>query len=303
MDSESDLSSDHESDAAPYKAPQRGSKSFSQKRGSAVAYDSDPDLAEPVRGESDRSDHSPVRRRTHFQPEPYDGEEEYVPDATDKVKQSTMLRLKKGFASRTVGTKLGRKAVAYFIGESGVGLLHHLKAAAKKDKGEKFAKSLKKISLKSAVKAKVLLDSGVMRLEQYGQLRQRSLKLLYVLSTVLGNPKNIRQRDLEEIEEMFSQFTVTVVTLYAPHFTRKNVDRLRDTLNYWGSRHFLSLLALTPEYRGEREGIVHSIESMFQDGKKIQTKQDATQKKQEATQKKQDGKQESKQTDDKKAAK
>ena len=67
---------------------------------------------------------------------------------------------------------------------------------------------------------------------------------------------------VEHLEEMFSQFTVSITLLYAPYFRRKNVVALQTALNYCGSRHFLQLLIFNPEYQEERENILKQIRAL-----------------------------------------
>ena len=69
-------------------------------------------------------------------------------------------------------------------------------------------------------------------------------------------PVDISISKVEDVSEMFSQFTVTLTLLYAPYFQNKNIVKLRNALNYCGSRHFLMLLVSDMNYEVERQALL-----------------------------------------------
>lgn len=180
--------------------------------------------------------------------------------------QGLLTRMRKNITSKTMGTRLGRKTISLFIGEGGVQLLHHFKAVAIADKGEAYAKQLKRRVLRTAVKVKALLERNVLKLDQFRRLNKLSLTILRALETALKGVeagKDLATVDVESLSEMFSQLTVEMVTLYRPHFTVKNVQKLKETMNYWGGRHFLELFLGDTRMKEDRVGSIAAIQKMF----------------------------------------
>jgi len=156
---------------------------------------------------------------------------------------SMIDRVKRNLASRTCNTRVGRKAVGHFIGEGGMAVINNLKKAAAKDRGEKFAQQLKLVAMKSAVKAKLLIDNKKLSLNNFSRLTNFSVQITYGLNHILQLDEAKRKLSLskyiEELSEIFSQFCVECVTVFQRHMSSNNLNAMRDTINYWGGRHFL----------------------------------------------------------------
>jgi hypothetical protein len=196
-------------------------------------------------------------------------EQGYASKDPAKRDQGLMLRLKKSISSKTMSTRLGRKTISHFIGEGGVNLLNSFKNSAKKDKGDPYSKQLKRRVLRTAVKTKLLLDSKDLTLNDFGTLNRYSLNLLKAVQRALKVAEEQKQEvsvsDIESLSEMFSQFTVEIVLLLRPYLKGKNIDKLQETLNYWGGRHFLTIFMNTEAHKPEREISIQAINSMFKD--------------------------------------
>ena len=71
---------------------------------------------------------------------------------------------------------------------------------------------------------------------------------------------------------MFSQFTVELVLLCRAHITPKNVGKAQETLNYFGGRHFLTLLLNDAAYVDENGSAVEAITHMLKESHKNRTR-------------------------------
>lgn len=188
--------------------------------------------------------------------------------ADASAKQGLMMRFKKSVSSATVNTRLGRKTISHFIGEGGIKLMHFFKSSATKDKREPFSKQLKRRVLRTAVKTKFLIDNKSLSLNDFSTLNKYSLTLLSAVHKSMSQVEAGKEVDVAEIEslsEMFSQFTVEIVLLLRPHLSPKNIDKLQETLNYWGGRHFLTLIINSPDHKAERIGSIQAIDTMFKE--------------------------------------
>lgn len=84
-------------------------------------------------------------------------------EKVEKKRSSWGVRTKKFFASKTAQSKVGRSAISHFLGEEGNRLLSSVKNAIAKDKGKPYAKEVKMIIIKMALKGKVLQDESLIR--------------------------------------------------------------------------------------------------------------------------------------------
>lgn len=174
-------------------------------------------------------------------------------------KQSRLFKTKKFFASKTAQTKLGRKVIFSYLGDSANALLDSLKTAAKRDAGKKKAEKMIKLILKLALKGKLLYD------EKY-------ITPVHIRSMV--NPVNDMTTKLYEGLEyegpmpahmfglLHAKFTVLedlLVQIIGPNMQPKNVDKLREVIQYFGGEHLLSLLLNDPNYKQERDTIEGAV--------------------------------------------
>lgn len=228
-------------------------------------------------GEEDGSQLAPVELSEGDDPEIRDSvavfsSEEKEIDVAPVIRgrsQSRYALMKKNLRSKFMNTKLGRRAAMSFIGEGGVSLMHHFKAAAKLDKGEKFSKQLKRRVLRIAVKVQLAIKQKKVEIKDLTNLNKISLRALKSLQRALEiteeSKEEVSHDYIDNLEEMFSQFTVELVTIFRPHMTAKNINKTKETLNYWGGKHFLNLLVKDEGYKKERIGAIESIKQMLKD--------------------------------------
>jgi len=193
-------------------------------------------------------------------------------------RQSLMLRMRKSLRSKSISSRFGRKAVSKLLGDAGVSLLHNFKAAAMRDKGEKYGKQLKRRVLRTAIKVTMLIKSKIIALDRLTHLNLLALHIMRGLQRCLTEPEreaekvDVPNEDIEALVEMFSQFTVELVLLFRTHISPKNLGKAKDTLNYWGGRHFLTLLLNDPAYIDENASVFEAINHMLKESHKNRTR-------------------------------
>lgn len=210
----------------------------------------------------------PTGRGSRSQTQPGSGGSRSSNSSTGR--QSLIVRMRKSIRSKSISSRFGRKAISMIIGPAGVSLLHNFKAAALRDKGEKYAKQLKRRVLRTAIKVHMVIKSKTISLDRLSHLNTLALHIMRGLQGSLIPPtmdsaaEEIPKDNIEALVELFSQFTVELVIVFGAAITPKNLGKAKDTLNYWGGRHFLTLLLNNPHYQDENiashEAITHMLE-------------------------------------------
>jgi len=167
-----------------------------------------------------------------------------------KDEQSATYRAKKFWASKTVGTRAGRKVITSLLGEDGELLLKALKRATTKFADEAKSKEVKKDILKLAIKAKLCADEGRLTEKNTAHAAQPinslSVQMLRHLQQAPGTV------DVSSLAGNFSRIRDLIVDIMQPHLKPKNLEKLVSVFKFIGDPKFLNDILNNEKYAEER---------------------------------------------------
>jgi hypothetical protein len=201
-----------------------------------------------------------------------DDEDEEEEDKGDEVeakdeehksgKQNFKLRAKKFLCTKTAQTKLGRKAIAHFLGEEGNKLLGALKSSALKEGGKKRAATVKLLIFKMALKGKVLSDAGLIKKKDVWLLTDPINSLaLKLYEAVKPQPNCV---DVAPLVVEIAKVRDMILNLMRQHVSKSNLDKLDEVMRYIGGQPFLHQFMNSDKFENEKRTVFQSMRILVQ---------------------------------------
>jgi len=175
---------------------------------------------------------------------------------------SRLFKAKKFLASKTAGSKAGRKAVEHFLGDAGSQLINCLEAVATKDSSAQRGKELIETVLKLAFKAKLLHDEHLLTPPEIEGFVEPVNALASMIFKKLQHSLGIRQDDPAEIHAIslrFAQLEELLVNFLKKHVKATTVDKAVDVCQYFGGPKFLTFFLQSDVCRKDRQMFYKSL--------------------------------------------
>lgn len=167
-----------------------------------------------------------------------------------KSKASRGLKMKKWLGSKTASSKVGRKAVSYFLGSDGEHLMDSLCDAGGRDRGEKAGKQLKQNIIKLALKSKILYDAQKLNERTTMHLVEPTNYMVLNLVDCLESKED--HTDVSVLVHLAKRIKKGIVSLLRAHINDKNLLILTDVFDWIGTEAFLEHLINDPAYAKEK---------------------------------------------------
>jgi len=169
---------------------------------------------------------------------------------------SRLFKAKKFLASKTAGSKAGRKAVEHFLGDAGSQLINCLEAVAAKDSSPQKAKELIETVLKLAFKAKLLHDEHLLTPPEIEAFVEPVNLLASTMFKKLQYTLGLRQDDPAEIPAIalrFAQLEDLLVNFLKKHVKGSTVEKAGHVCQYFGGSKFLTFFLQSDGCRKDRQ--------------------------------------------------
>jgi hypothetical protein len=169
---------------------------------------------------------------------------------------SRLFKAKKYLASKTAGSKAGRKAVEHFLGDAGSQLVNCLEAVAAKDTNPQKAKELIETVLKLAFKAKLLHDEHLLTQPEIESFVEPVNQLATIIFKKLQYSLGLRQDDPADVSSInlrFAQVEDLLVNFLKKHVKTSTVDKAADVCQYFGGVKFLVFFLQSDGCRKDRQ--------------------------------------------------
>jgi len=190
--------------------------------------------------------------------DPLTDEEAY----TSPDKGPLRLRAKKFLASKTAGTKLGRKIINRFLGPKGEKIIEALTGAACKLHGKKDAKAALVDLYKIATKIKIMADEKILTasntVDADEPLNLLGVQILDALSTE-GKYK------VEPLHRTIEQLRVIVTALMKGHLQEKNYKKMNSLFEIYGSTEFLEVVMNDKTYESEKKDLFENLSILLKE--------------------------------------
>lgn len=183
---------------------------------------------------------------------------------------SRLFKAKKYLASKTAGSKAGRKAVEHFLGDAGSQLVNCLEAVAAKDTNPQQAKELIETILKLAFKAKLLHDEHLLTPPEIESFAEPVNILTTTIFKKLQFSLGVRQDDPADIPTIalrFAQLEDLLVGFLKKHVKASTVEKAANVCQYFGSSKFLNFFFEADACKKERQvfykNLQHAIKTFL----------------------------------------
>lgn len=143
-------------------------------------------------------------------------------------------------------------------------MLNNLKSAAKRDAGKAKAEKMVRITLKIALKAKLMYDNKLITEADARELIGPVNEMVSKLHEGLEMDSKMPVHLISLIHAKFDVVEGLVCKLVKKHMTPKNIQKMRDVFAYFGSVRFLDLLLNDDKYSTEREAVEQSVGVLVQ---------------------------------------
>jgi len=176
---------------------------------------------------------------------------------------SRLFKAKKYLASKTAGSKAGRKAVEHFLGDAGSQLINCLEAGAAKDTDPNTAKELVETVLKLAFKAKLLHDEHLLTPPEIEGFVEPVNTLAITVFKKLQYSLGLRQDDPADIPSIalrFAQLEDLLVNFLKKHVKVSTVDKAARVCQYFGGTKFLTFFLTSDVCRKDRQMFFKSLQ-------------------------------------------
>jgi len=162
-------------------------------------------------------------------------------------------RAKKFMASRTAGTKLGRKAILDVLGEDGELLFNSIKDSAKIYFGETKGKQLKEDMLKMILKINLMVSEKKLTPENTSSGQEPVHALLF--QAQLDFDGTGHQVDPTSFVKRMGEVSDVWMKIVEKQMQSKNLQKLREVLDMLGDKDFLTKLFNDAAYKEHRDNI------------------------------------------------
>jgi len=169
---------------------------------------------------------------------------------------SRFFKAKKFLASKTAGSKAGRKAVEHFLGDAGSQLINCLETVAGKDSNPQKAKELIETILKLAFKAKLLHDEHLLTPQDIENFVEPVNTLATTVFKKLQYSQGLRQDDPADIPSInlkFAQLEDLLCNFLKRHVKASTVEKAGMVCQYFGGSKFLAFFLQSDACRKERQ--------------------------------------------------
>jgi len=182
-----------------------------------------------------------------------------------KKQQSVSMKLKKGAASKTANSVVGKKVMKSIVNEETTTLLNALKALIQAESGSsKKADEVEANIMKIAVKTFLLVENkdikGSELLRADAPLRTAFNLLVKVFN---GRRRAKRERvieALEKVERELQEAQKIIVELLAPHITTKSMMKLTSVFSAVGNVKFFETVFYDDSVEDELEKLIDSMD-------------------------------------------
>jgi hypothetical protein len=178
-------------------------------------------------------------------------------DKDDRTTSSSRLfKAKKFLASKTAGSKAGRKAVEHFLGDAGSQLINCLEAVAARNSSPQQAKEMIETILKLAFKGKLLHDEQLLLPEERDGFVEPVNTLAILVFRKLQYCQGLRQEDPAEVTAInlrFAQLEELVVGFLKKHVKATTCDKASGVFQYFGGNKFLEYFLYSDACRKDRQ--------------------------------------------------
>jgi len=182
-----------------------------------------------------------------------------------RKKQTVTMNVKKGIASKTADSSVGKAIMKKIVNEETTTLINSLKALVAIESGStKKADEMEKNIIKIAVKAYILVDNKDIKGEQFlvadKPLRDAFNLLVKVFN---GRQKARKERVIEALQrvEIDLKKAETVITqLLAPHLGGKNMIRLTSIFQTVANVKFLETVFYNESVEQELEKLIDAMD-------------------------------------------
>jgi hypothetical protein len=162
-------------------------------------------------------------------------------------------RAKKFMASRTAGTKLGRKAILDVLGEDGELLFNSIKESAKIYFGEVKGKQLKEDMLKMILKINLMVSEKKLTPENTAIGQEPVHALLF--QAQLDFDGTGHQVDPSAFVKRMNDVSNVWMEIVKKQMQENNLQKLREVLDMLGDKQFLDKLFNDAAYKEHRDNI------------------------------------------------
>jgi len=176
---------------------------------------------------------------------------------------SRLFKAKKYLASKTAGSKAGRKAVEHFLGDAGSQLVNCLETVAAKDSSTQKAKDLIETVLKLAFKSKLLHDEHLLTPQDVETFVEPVNNLAITIFKKLQYSLGLRQDDPADIPALnlrFVQLEDLLVNFLKKHVKVSTVEKAAAVCQYFGSPQFLTFFLQSDGCRKDRQLFYKSLQ-------------------------------------------
>jgi len=170
-------------------------------------------------------------------------------------------RAKRFMASKTTGTKLGRKAILNILGEDGEIMFNAIKEAAKVHYGEAKGKALKADLLKVIMKVNLLLNEERLTPKNTADGHEPLHQLLFQAMQDFEDP-DIKV-EAKAMADIITVVRAKWIRILDGFMQEKNLDKVDDVFEKLGDVKFLDSLYNSPEQLKHRRLIATALPVMI----------------------------------------
>jgi hypothetical protein len=169
---------------------------------------------------------------------------------------SRLFKAKKFLASKTAGSKAGRKAVEHFLGDAGSQLINCMETVAARNSSPQQAKEMIETILKLAFKGKLLHDEQLLLPAERDSFVEPVNTLAILVFRKLQYCQGLRQEDPAEVTAInlrFAQLEELVVGFLKKHVKISTCDKASAVFQYFGGTRFLEYFLHSDACRKDRQ--------------------------------------------------
>lgn len=182
-----------------------------------------------------------------------------------KKNQTVGMKLKKGAASKTANSAMGKKVMKSIVNEETTTLLNALKALVQAESGDlKKAEELEKSIVKIAVKAYLLVENKDLKGSDFLRADKPLRNAFNLLVKVFnGRRRAKRERVVEALQKVEVELQAAqriIIDLLAPHIQTKNMMRLTSIFSTVGNLKFLETIFYDDSIEDELEKLIDAMD-------------------------------------------
>jgi len=183
----------------------------------------------------------------------------------EKKKQTVGMGMKKGIASATADSTVGKAIMKKIINDETTTLINALKALVTSETGsEKKAIEMEKDIVKLAVKAYILVDNKDIKGQQF-LIADKPLREAFNLLVKVFNGRTRARKDrvieaLQKVEVFLKQAEKVITELLAPHLGGKNMMRLQSIFAQIANVKFLETVFYNEAVADELEKLIDAMD-------------------------------------------